>query len=224
MYVHRVGAVEEQLQSALQDHGTKGSELRTSRDEFRRRVSHRRHTTGPSKTQCQLSDCPQKGPAGDADREPSWQTRTTCVGHLGTLSWVQRVCRPDLAHACGCLAQVGHNPPRKGTLGAITALREVPPPWHTRHGTGIRTAIRRQHHGDGARRLWTDSDFAPNYGDGYGNYRSTSGHLFPYNNTPVQWASRRQDLLAMAAHEAEIYAAVDAAKEAAHLHRDYYRT
>jgi hypothetical protein len=66
---------------------------------------------------------------------------------------------------------------------------------------------------------WTDSDFAPNYGDGYGNYRSTSGHLFPYNNTPVQWASRRQDLLAMGAHEAEIYAAVDAAKEAVRLHR-----
>jgi hypothetical protein len=65
----------------------------------------------------------------------------------------------------------------------------------------------------------TDSDFAPNYGNEYDNYRSTSGHLFSYNNTPVQWASRRQDLLAMAAHEAEIYAAVDAAKEAVHLHR-----
>jgi hypothetical protein len=70
----------------------------------------------------------------------------------------------------------------------------------------------------------TDSDFAPNYGNGYDNCRSTSGHLFSYNNTPVQWASRRQDLLAMAAHEAEIYAAVDAAsheqpaKEAMHLH------
>jgi hypothetical protein len=66
---------------------------------------------------------------------------------------------------------------------------------------------------------WTDSEFAPNYGDGYDNYRSTSGHLFSYNNTPVQWASRRQDLLVMGAHEAEIYAAVDAAKEAVHLHR-----
>jgi hypothetical protein len=59
----------------------------------------------------------------------------------------------------------------------------------------------------------TDSDFAPNYGNGYDNCRSTSGHLFSYNNTPVQWASRRQDLLAMAAHEAEIYAAVDAASQ-----------
>jgi hypothetical protein len=65
----------------------------------------------------------------------------------------------------------------------------------------------------------TDSDFAPNYGNGYDNCRSTSGHLFSYNNTPVQWASRRQDLLAMAAHEAEIYAAADAAKEAVHLNR-----
>jgi hypothetical protein len=50
---------------------------------------------------------------------------------------------------------------------------------------------------------WTDPDFVPNYGTGYGNYRSISGHLFTYNNTPVQWASRRQDLLAMGAHEAE---------------------
>jgi hypothetical protein len=72
----------------------------------------------------------------------------------------------------------------------------------------------------------TDSDFALNYGNGYGNdnYRSTSGHLFSYNKTPVQWASRRQDLLAMAAHEAEIYAAVDAAKEAVHLRRPLHRT
>jgi hypothetical protein len=66
---------------------------------------------------------------------------------------------------------------------------------------------------------WTDSDFAPNYGNGYGNYRSTSGQSFSYNNTPVQWASRRQDLLAMSAHEAAIYTAVDVAKEAVHLHR-----
>jgi hypothetical protein len=62
----------------------------------------------PSKTQCKLSDCPQKGPAGDADRD--FMADKNYLGHLGTLSWVQRVCRPDLAHACGCLARVGHNP------------------------------------------------------------------------------------------------------------------
>jgi hypothetical protein len=27
----------------------------------------------------------------------------------------------------------------------------------------------------------TDSDFAPDYGNGYDNYRSTSGHLFSCN-------------------------------------------
>jgi hypothetical protein len=44
----------------------------------------------PSKTQCQLSDCPQKGPAGDADRD--FMADKNYLGHLGTLSLAQRVC------------------------------------------------------------------------------------------------------------------------------------
>jgi hypothetical protein len=65
----------------------------------------------------------------------------------------------------------------------------------------------------------TDSDFAPDYGTYADNYRSTSGHHFDYNNTPVHWATHRQSLFAQSCYEAETYAAVDAAKEAVHLHR-----
>jgi hypothetical protein len=168
----------------------------------------------PSKTQCKLTDCPQKGPAGDTDRD--FMADKNYLGHLGTLSWVQRVCRPDLAHACGCLARVGHNPGKAHWRLLQQCVRYL-------HGTRDMGLVyeRRSNASTTAMTLegMTDSDFAPNYGNEYDNYRSTSGHLFSYNNTPVQWASRRQDLLAMAAHEAEIYAAVDAAKEAVHLHR-----
>jgi hypothetical protein len=66
---------------------------------------------------------------------------------------------------------------------------------------------------------YTDSDFAPDYGTYADNYRSTSGHHFDYNNTPVHWATHRQSLFAQSCYEAETYAAVDAAKEAVHLHR-----
>jgi hypothetical protein len=53
----------------------------------------------PSKTQCKLNDCPKKGPDGDADRD--FMADKNYLGRLGILSWVQRVYRPDLAHACG---------------------------------------------------------------------------------------------------------------------------
>ena len=66
---------------------------------------------------------------------------------------------------------------------------------------------------------YTDSDFSPDYGDYYDNYRSTSGNHFDYNNTPFHWTSHRQSLFAQSAYEAETYAAVDAAKEAVHITR-----
>ena len=43
--------------------------------------------------------------------------------------------------------------------------------------------------------------------------------IFTYNNTPLQFASFRQQNLAMSSFEAETYAAVDVGKEAVHLSR-----
>jgi hypothetical protein len=40
----------------------------------------------PSKTQCQLNDCPKKGPAGDADRD--LMVDKNFLDHLGAMSWV----------------------------------------------------------------------------------------------------------------------------------------
>jgi hypothetical protein len=66
-------------------------------------------------------------------------------------------------------------------------------------------------------RGFTDSGFSPDYGTYDGNYRSTSGSHFDYNNTPVHWSSHCQSLCAQSCYEAETYAAVDVAKEAIHL-------
>jgi hypothetical protein len=105
----------------------------------------------PSKAQCRLSDCPQKGPAGDADRD--FMADKNYFGHLGTLSWVHRVCRPDLGPSTRMwMSGTSGSQPRKSALEVATALRAVPPR-HTRHGTGIRATIGRQHHGDDTRRL-----------------------------------------------------------------------
>jgi hypothetical protein len=178
--------VEEQLQSALQDNGTKSSELCTPCDVNFDGGCRTAATPLPSKTQCQLSDCPQKGPAGDADRD--FMVDKNYLGHLGTLSWVQRVCRPDLAHACGCLTRVGHNPGKAHWRLLQHCARYL-------HGTqGMGLAYERR---SGASTTamtpegWTDPDFAPNYGDGHDNHRSISGHLFSYTTTHPPFMSCR---------------------------------
>jgi hypothetical protein len=82
------------------------------------------------------------------------------LGHLGTLSWVQRVCRSDLAHACGCLARVGHNPGK----GHWRLLQHCARYLHGTQDMGL-VYERRSDASTTAVTLegWTDPDFAPNY-------------------------------------------------------------
>jgi hypothetical protein len=79
----------------------------------------------PSKAQCQLNDCPQKGPAGDADRD--FMADKNYLGHLGTLSWVLRVCRLDQSKI-KCTPTATPCVPRSRTRGRSRRERQPRPP------------------------------------------------------------------------------------------------
>ena len=61
-------------------------------------------------------------------------------------------------------------------------------------------------------RIYADADFA-----GDVSRRSTSGNVTFLYGGPIQWSSRLQKLYALSTTEAEIYSAVEAYKDAAHL-------
>ena len=60
---------------------------------------------------------------------------------------------------------------------------------------------------------YVDADYAPDYGDQYCNYKSTTGWIFTVNDVAFSWRSRRQSLLADSAASSEIIAATDASKQ-----------
>ena len=66
---------------------------------------------------------------------------------------------------------------------------------------------------------YSDSDWAPNYGTKYNNYRSTTGNVTLVDGNPIHWRSRRQQRAALSSNEAEYYAAAEAAKDCIYISR-----
>ena len=115
--------------------------------------------------------------------------------------------RPDIAHAVNDLARVAHNPGRQH-LHAISHV--------SRYLASTRdlALIYRRPEKPTAPVVWTDSNYAPNYGTAFDNYRSTSAYVVTSNGSALSWRSRRQPRLATSSCEAETVAACAAAKEA----------
>ena len=66
---------------------------------------------------------------------------------------------------------------------------------------------------------YADSDYTPDYGSDYDNYKSTTGWIFTVNNVAISWRSRKQSLLADSTSAAELMAATDASKHNVWLRR-----
>ena len=56
------------------------------------------------------------------------------------------------------------------------------------------------------------SDSSHNVDNDYG--KSTTGHVFYLNESPITWCSRKQEIVALSSYEAEFMAAIEAAKQA----------
>ena len=148
-------------------------------------------------------DSPAEGPEGDEDRKfmADKPYRQAC----GDLIWISRVHRYDLIYAVNACTRVAHNPGPKHWEAICKILRYLN---HTKD-----YALEYRADGTGGVKGYSDSDWAPNYGTYYDNYRSTSGEIITVNDHAVLWKSKRQQLVAQNSCEAEYYSAADASKD-----------
>ena len=157
-------------------------------------------------------DSPADDESGDADR--SAMKGLPLRARVGSQLWLARTSRPDLSHSVGALTRVVSKPGKAHWDASSYLMRYV---------AGTKSLGLTFHRDDSVLpgqfkpTGYTDSDYAPDWGDKYMNYNSTTGWVFTLNGTAVSWRSRRQDRCAQSSSEAEWYAAADAAKEAEHL-------
>ncbi|XP_056853152.1 secreted RxLR effector protein 161-like [Raphanus sativus] len=110
--------------------------------------------------------------------------------------------RPDLAFSVGILSKYMHSPRKSHGDAFKQVLRYL-------KGTkGFGLLFKR----GGTQKLIGFSDSSHNTDPDDG--KSTTGHLFCLDDTPVSWCSQKQDVVALSSCEAEYMAATEAAKQA----------
>jgi hypothetical protein len=152
--------------------------------------------------------CPPPGPEGDDEREYMRTRKFRAV--IGSLLWLSRGSRPDLAWITGMLSRVLHNPGRLHWFAARVALQYVAT---TRNQ---KLTYRRSANGY-ILSSSVDADFLPAYGNQYDNWKSTTGWVCRFAGGAVSWRSRRQDTVATSTPHAECLAAFDCSREVLHL-------
>ena len=135
---------------------------------------------------------------------------------VGQLLWIARSTRPDIAYQVNALARVAHNPGKAHWDASTYLIRYL---HHTSdYGlTYVRDPVYDTTPGQWKPVAWSDATWAPDYGDVYDNYRSTTGWMVSVGQNVVNWCSHRQPVVAQSSTESEWYAAADAAKEAVHF-------
>jgi hypothetical protein len=150
------------------------------------------------------NDSPAEGPAGDAER--AYMANKPYREAVGDLLWIARVHRYDIQYAVNACSRMSNNPGPKHWAAVCKILR------YLNHTRDFKLAYHKSNPTDPVIG-YTDSDFAPNYGDYFDNYRSTSGEIIGKSGNPLLWKSRRQPRVALSSAEAEYYAAADASKD-----------
>ena len=145
---------------------------------------------------------------------------------VGSLLHVANCVRPDISYAVGCLARFAAAP---GTTHVRAAKRVLQYLYNTRTLgiTYYRNSSQKRNvplffegakhpldNGKNRQQVFVDSDYAADE-----SRRSTMGCLVMLNGGPVSWFSILGKTVALSTCEAEINAAVAAAKEAVHLAR-----
>ena len=161
-----------------------------------------------------MLDCP----ADDDEDAKAEMKNLPYRARVGMLLWLARNTRPDIAYQVNALARVAHNPGLPHWHASTHLLKYV-------SGTRDMGLIYKRSDalagvpGQIKPVLWSDATWAPDYGDAYDNYRSTSGWMATVGDNVLSWSSHRQSVVAQSSTESEWYAAGDAAKEAAHLRK-----
>ena len=174
-------------------------------DKYNFRDSKSSYTPALSNILLSTMDSPADGPDGDADR--AYMKDKPYRAAIGDLLWISRVYRYDITYAVNACARVANNPGPKHWEAVGKVMR------YLNHTRDAQLVYRR----NGSAKLeingYADSDWAPDYGTYFDNYRSTSGEIIDSNGHAVLWKSRRQDRVAQSSAEAEYYSAADASKD-----------
>ena len=121
-----------------------------------------------------------------------------CIGCLRYLLHT----RPDLSFSVGVLSRYMQEP--KDSHGA--ALKQV-----LRYLRGTTTCILRYRRSTSQVLVgYSDSSHNVDNDDG----KSTTGHMFYFDQSPITWCSQKQEIVALSSCEAEFMAATEAAKQA----------
>jgi len=123
---------------------------------------------------------------------------------VGSLLWLMRGTRPDLAYVVGMLGRVMHNPGLAHWAAALQALAYVRYTkqlalTYSRSGVPMDCSV--------------DADWLPNYGTEFDNWKSTSGYHVYNANAAVTWRSKRQDVIATSTPHAECLAAYEVIRD-----------
>jgi len=165
-------------------------------------------TPAPCKHLVSSLECPPAGPEGDEER--NFMQGKPFREAVGDLLWISRLYRNDIAHAVAALSRIAHNPGKSHWIALQHLLQYLR---HTRH---FKLVYKKTHKSMDdyvpTVESYSDSDWAPNYGTKYNNYRSTTGNVTLVDGNPIHWRSRRQQRAALSSNEAEYYAAAEAVK------------
>lgn len=138
---------------------------------------------------------------------------------VGQLLWLARTSRPDIAYQVNALARVAHNPGKVHWDASTHIIR------YLSHTKDMGLIFRRPTTPPSGPTVCSDANWAPDYGDGYDNYRSTSGFCVRGNedgSNLLSWGSSQQRTVALSSAESEWNAAVESAKESAYIN-DLFR-
>ena len=130
---------------------------------------------------------------------------------VGSLLWLARCTRPDLAFTASILSRALHNPGYLHWQAAKHALRYC----KLTADTGITFDRSASNTLTGQ----VDANWQPDYGDSNSNRRSTTGWVFWSCGAAISWRSSRQKAVAASSAEAEYMAAFCASRECVFLRR-----
>ena len=169
------------------------------------------HTPSQSKPGyvCSDLDSPPPGPEGDEDR--AYMRDKPFREVTGDLMWIARVHRHDILHAVNACSRVANNPGKAHWHALCRIMRYLN---YTRNYKLVYKRATAPHV-----HSYSDSDWAPNYGTYFDNYRSTSGAMHFVDGNPILWKSRRQDRVALSSCEAEFYSGASASKDTVYIDR-----
>ena len=124
---------------------------------------------------------------------------------VGSLLWMARACRPDIAYAVSQVSRFLENPTDKHQEAVIRILKYIA-------GTTDYGIIMTPVSGRGLE-IFVDADLA-NCVD---TRKSVTGFVCFYDNMPISWYSKNQSITAQSTTEAEYVAAADAVKDALYI-------